>query len=376
MRVALVRLVLASTLLVQLAMALPAHADGGALDHALPDGHFYQQANGQGGQGDTGYAITDADGIPFWSEYQRLGGPGALGYPASRRFTWDGFTVQVMQKVVFQWHPDTRQVAFVNVLDRLHDLGKDGWLLVYRQTPRPADTAADIGLSWPQVEQHHWGMLDTNAAIKARYWADSDPVDHLGLPMAAADMGNNFVVRAQRGVFQYWKVNVPWAKQGEVTIANAGDLAKEAGLFSGLAVTPELQLVSLVLKGFAFLVPFLLLLVFPAVAAAEPAASLVARLDKALEHWENNVLRFLAVLLLTVGPAMLLQRLPEAVIQRGDNAAAVQTFDASLLGSAVHSALTVLLIVVGAVALAWCYRFAKLPRPVKPKQSAVGETSR
>jgi hypothetical protein len=145
---------------------------------------------------------------------------------------------------------------------------------------------------------------------------------------------------------------------------------------AGLAVTPELQLVSLVLKGGAFLVPFLLLLVFPAVAAAEPAASLVARLDKALEHWENNVLRFLAVLLLTVGPAMLLQRLPEAVIQRGDNAAAVQTFDASLLGSAVHSALTVVLIVVGAVALAWCYRFAKLPRPVKPKQSAVGETSR
>jgi hypothetical protein len=133
---------------------------------------------------------------------------------------------------------------------------------------------------------------------------------------------------------------------------------------AGLAVTPELQLVSLVLKGGAFLVPFLLLLVFPAVAAAEPAASLVARLDKALEHWENNVLRFLAVLLLTVGPAMLLQRLPEAVIQRGDNAAAVQTFDASLLGSAVHSALTVVLILVGAVALAWCYRFAKLPRPL------------
>jgi hypothetical protein len=238
MRPALVRLMLASTLLLQLAVALPAQADSADLDHALPDGHFYQQANGQGGQGNTGYAITDTDSIPFWSEYQRLGGPSALGYPASRRFTWEGFTVQVMPKVVFQWHPDTGQVAFVNVLDRLHDLGKDDWLLVYRQTPRPADTAPDAGLSWPQVEQRHWSMLDTNAAIKARYWADGDPLDHFGLPMAVADMGNSFVVRAQRAVFQYWKVNVPWAKQGEVTIANAGDLAKEAGLFSGTAVTP------------------------------------------------------------------------------------------------------------------------------------------
>ena len=66
---------------------------------------------------------------------------------------------------------------------------------------------------------------------------------------------------------------------------------------AGLAVAPELQLVSLVLKGFAILVPFLLLMVFPAIAADAPAASLAARLDKALEHWEGNVLRFLAVLL-------------------------------------------------------------------------------
>jgi hypothetical protein len=144
---------------------------------------------------------------------------------------------------------------------------------------------------------------------------------------------------------------------------------------AGLAVTPELQLVSLVLKGFAFLVPFLLLLVFPAVAAEAPAANIVARLDTALGHWEGNVLRFLGVLLLTVGPALLLQRLPEAILQRGGGGAgAVQAFDASLLGSAVHSALTVVLIVAGAAALAWCYHFARLPRPVKPQDAALGQT--
>lgn len=240
-RLALLRLISLLLILWPTALALPAVAQADAADVDLPNGsgHFYTEANGLGGAGDSGYSITNADGIPFWTVYQQLGGPAALGYPASRRFTWDGFTVQVLQKVILQWHPDTHQVLFVNVLDRLHDLGKDDWLLVYRQTPRPFATAPDRGLAWPQVEQRHWAILDSNAAIKARYWADADPIDRFGLPMASADMGNSVVVRAQRVVFQYWKVDVPWAKAGQVTIANGGDLAKEADLFSPAALQPE-----------------------------------------------------------------------------------------------------------------------------------------
>lgn len=235
----LVACCVAFDLLVPTAGSVPAVAAAGAPDFAVPGGHFYQQANGQGGAGDSGYAVTDAGGIPFWSVYQQLGGVQALGYPASQRFVWDGFTVQVMQKVVFQWHPDSQQVQFVNVLDRLHDLGKDGWLQADRQTPPPFSTAPDNGLAWPAVEQRHWALLDTNAAIKARYWADADPLDHYGLPVSAADEGNSFVVRCQRVVFQYWKEDVPWTRAGQVTIANGGDLAKEAGLFPGSAVTPQ-----------------------------------------------------------------------------------------------------------------------------------------
>ena len=210
------------------------------LDFDLPDGsgHFYRQANGRGGAGDTGYAITNDDGIPFWDEFRRLGGVQALGYPVSHRFVWDGFVVQAMQKVVFQWRPETGTVAFVNVLDRMHDLGHDDWLLVFRQTPEPFDTSPDTNLSWNEVLQRHWEFLDTNAAIKARYWSDPAPLDHFGLPMSYRDMGNSFVVRAQRAVFQYWKEDVPWAKKGEVTLANSGDLAKEAGVFPSEAITP------------------------------------------------------------------------------------------------------------------------------------------
>lgn len=212
------------------------------LDYDLPDGsgHFYRQANGRGGLGEDGYAITNADGIPFWDEYRRLGGPEALGYPASRRFVWDGFVVQAMQKVVFQWRPETRSIAFVNVIDLMHDLGHDGWLQVYRQTPPPFDTSADTGLSWEEVTHRHWAFLDTNPAIKARYWADSAPLEHFGLPMSYSDEGNAFVIRAQRAIFQYWKEEVPWARKGQVTVANGGDLAKEAGLLPAAAIVPEL----------------------------------------------------------------------------------------------------------------------------------------
>jgi hypothetical protein len=216
-----------------------------ALNFDLPDGagHFYKQANGQGGAGETGYAIANAGDVRdvrFWDEYRRLGGPEALGYPASRRFIWEGFTVQVLQKGVFQWRPETQRVAFVNVLDRLHEFGKDDWLLAFRQIPRPFDNADEAGLGWEQIVARRWGLLDTNDAIKERYFGDPSPLDHYGLPVSYADLGESFVLRAQRAAFQYWKSDVPWAAAGEVTVVNAGDLAKEAGILPGPALAPEL----------------------------------------------------------------------------------------------------------------------------------------
>ncbi|HVC33043.1 MAG TPA: hypothetical protein VNL16_05990 [Chloroflexota bacterium] len=224
-----------------LASAAPAVLAADPLDYSLPggSGHFYAEANGDGGKGGTGYTITNADGIPFWNAYRQLGGPATAGYPISRRFTWHGFTVQAMQKLVLQWRPNSRTVALINVLDQLHALGKDSWLASARQTPPPFATTADTGLSWDAVQRRHWAFLDANPAIKARYWADPDPLAHFGLPTSYADEGNSFVIRTQRTVFQYWNEDVPGAAKGQVTIANAGDLAKEAGLFPISAITPE-----------------------------------------------------------------------------------------------------------------------------------------
>ncbi|MCY4111189.1 MAG: hypothetical protein OXF96_04525, partial [Chloroflexi bacterium] len=70
-------------------------------DYAVPGGHVYTQAAGDAAPG-AGYLVSDADGIPFWTRFQELGGPHVVGFPVSQRFEWLGFTVQVMQKLVFQ----------------------------------------------------------------------------------------------------------------------------------------------------------------------------------------------------------------------------------------------------------------------------------
>ncbi|HUX86638.1 MAG TPA: hypothetical protein VMW65_06525 [Chloroflexota bacterium] len=210
------------------------------MDYAISGGHFYTQASGMApGRDGSGFAITNAEGIPFWDAFQRLGGVPALGYPASGRFVQAGFVVQATQKAILQWQPATHQVALVNVFDQLHDLGEDGWLASARQTPAPFSTSADTGQQWPAVVARHLALLNANRAIKARFLAEPDWLDRFGLPMAVADYPNVSVVRAQRAVLQQWKVNVPWAKTGQITIANGGDVAKEGGLVTPLAMVPE-----------------------------------------------------------------------------------------------------------------------------------------
>lgn len=214
-------------------------AGGGppALDYTVGDGWCFSEANGRSG-GDTGYTAADAAGIPFWSEFQRRGGAPAVGYPASDRFTWHGMTYQVMQKEVFHWQPQARTVAFLNVFDGLHDQGLDAWLDTQRQIPPRRDTSPDAGLSWSQVIARHQKLLAQDPAIRARYMADPSALDDYGLPMSVKDYGPVVVVRCQRAAFQHWKVAMPWAAAGAVTLVNGGDLAKEAGLFPAAGLAP------------------------------------------------------------------------------------------------------------------------------------------
>lgn len=234
-----IRLLLSLLGLAVLASTFPAFLVSGAgpADFPVAGGRFYTQARGSADES-RGFSITDNGGIPFSGEFQAQGGVPALGYPASRRFNLNGFVAQATQKAVLQWMPAEGRVVPANVLDLLHDRGQDSWLMAVRQIPPPFDTSPDSGLPFDQVIRRHWSLLDISPAIRARYFADADPLLHFGLPMSYADLGTVVLVRAQRAAFQEWKITTPWASLGSVTLTNSGDIAKETGLVPAEAALP------------------------------------------------------------------------------------------------------------------------------------------
>ncbi|MBI4322474.1 MAG: hypothetical protein HY675_28610 [Chloroflexi bacterium] len=207
----------------------------------IPKGHFYTQANGfPVGSSPSGFSITDDGDVLFWTEFRRLGGMLGIGYPVSRRFLWNGFVSQATQKGVLQWRPDQKKAWFVNVFDLLHDAGKDDWLALVRSVPKQLPSDFDKGKSWNDVIVGRRALLNDFPKISARYESAADPLSMFGLPTSRVqDMGNAYVVRLQRTVIQQWKVDVPWAKSGDVSIANGGDVAKEMGLLPKNALYPH-----------------------------------------------------------------------------------------------------------------------------------------
>ncbi len=201
-------------------------------------GHFYTQTGGTL-DGSTGFAVTNEGGVPFWTAFRNLGGVTELGYPASTRFTWRDSLVQVMQRNVLVWDAGNQQVTLGNTFDLLHDLGFDQWLEDTKKVPPPFSTATDTGRPWDEVVANHLALLSIDPDIRARYFTNSNPIDHYGLPMGYRDYAEVLVVRMQRVVFQKWKIPTSFAQPGDITIANGGDVAKEAGVFSQAALVPQ-----------------------------------------------------------------------------------------------------------------------------------------
>ena len=227
---------LAVLVLMALAATAPARAD--THDYPVEGGRLFTQA-ADSDVPDAGFAVTDAGGLPFWTEFQRLGGVQALGYPISRRFVWDGFTVQVFQKVVLQWQPEFNGFAFVNVFDRLTLEGYDQTL--EELLVPPSENFDEAGLTWDQIIASRQGLLNANPALRNAYFAVDDPLRWYGLPTSrVVTYEHVHTIRLQRAVLQQWLVDLPWASAGEVTVANGGDLARGAGIFPAAVLVPEI----------------------------------------------------------------------------------------------------------------------------------------
>ena len=220
------------------AFMFPPGASAQSSDYPIVGGWFYTQTGGDTNDPSDGYAVVDDDGARFWEAFQEFGGTEAVGYPVSRRFVWDGFVTQVMQKAVFQWRSDSETVAFINVFDDLHRFGFDQ-ALEERLVPME-EQFEEAGLEFSQIIVARMRLLEAEPALLAAYHAVPDPLRYFGLPTSSVHTYPGLrTIRMQRGVLQLWTEDVPWASAGQVTIANGGDLAKQLGMFPATAITPE-----------------------------------------------------------------------------------------------------------------------------------------
>ena len=198
---------------------------------------FYTETGG--GQG--GYAVSDEGGVMFGSAFQQWG-LDKIGYPISQRYERDGFVTQAFQKGIMQWQGESGRVVLVNIFDDLHNAGYDESLLSTRQTPEQLPAGWDGDISFDEVVKKRQALLDKRPALRDLYFASNDPLTFYGLPTSeVVDMGNHYAARLQRTVLQEWKEEVPWAKVGDVTIANGGDIAKELGQLPADALVPQAQ---------------------------------------------------------------------------------------------------------------------------------------
>ena len=206
--------------------ARPAQADS-APDFAIPSGWFYSQS----GPGDgLGFAVTDAQDIPFWTFFQSAGGVARLGYPISNRWTDGPLTLQAFQKAVLQWSA-ADGVTFVDVYDALSRAGKDEWLEERRGVPRPPSDKPGDDRGFEEVLADRLEILARNPEIELRWFRNDRWLDFYGLPVVYEERGDVLVLRAQRAVFRHWLFEPELAVgPASVSISYGGLDYRDAGL--------------------------------------------------------------------------------------------------------------------------------------------------
>ncbi len=221
-------------------------------DYGIAGGHFYTQARGDRPIS-FGYSIVDDTLCPCYTQFIALGGVAALGYPASQPYQEGPFVYQATQGVLLQWDPAAGRMNIANVFDILSANGFDDHLEVKKQIPPSFDWSSDDGRPFEGsggIVENHFNVVfnaqsdDSEAmsaarqALRTTYLTNPNWLLHYGLPMGIKEFGNVVVVRGQRAAFQYWKEDVPWASEGQVTKVLGGDVYKESGLIPDSAVVP------------------------------------------------------------------------------------------------------------------------------------------
>lgn len=210
-------------------------ATAGELDYPTTSGHFYTQANGYPlGTHDYGFEITNEDGIPFWSAFDRLGRVEKLGYPISNRYDCLGFVCQATQRGILQWDPANERVNLLNTLELIAQLGYDEWLRDQAFVPPPTGLTSDPIGDFSAIFQHRISQLASDWPIYNAYLSDNRSLELYGLPVSSPQtIGPVVAVRFQRNVLYHW------IGDDTVIAALAGDLAKQVGIVPPGSCTPQ-----------------------------------------------------------------------------------------------------------------------------------------
>ena len=195
-------------------------------EYDVAGGRFFLRTGDANG---TGFSVTDAGDIPFWTFFNGFGGADRFGYPVSQRYIFGGLVMQAFQKSIFQWDAANDRVNFFNTLDELGNNGFNEFLSAHRQVPFPQDFPGEADLEFDGRAQLRLQLLEKDRAIEEVFFSNANWLDQYGLPTGFGESEFLVAIRSQRAVFQHWKVDGPWGPVGTVTIANAGDLAKESG---------------------------------------------------------------------------------------------------------------------------------------------------
>jgi hypothetical protein len=140
--------------------------------------------------------------IRLCSEHRRHGGYQVLGAPISRPFRVGAELYQAFQFSVLRWRPEHADAVLVDVLDVLHDAGRD-------------TTLQRLGIP-PRLEASRAWL--THAALRRAYGSGIHPL--LGLPTSPpTEVGPYVSQRFQRGLLRYWATPVPPDVPGWVSLA-------------------------------------------------------------------------------------------------------------------------------------------------------------
>jgi hypothetical protein len=138
-------------------------------DWPLANGHFFTQTTRFGGACDEGFAVTDVDGVPFWSTWLAAGRE-TMGYPLSDRYDQHDGVTQLFEHGALFWDAGTNQVSLLNHEEMLDlQAAAPPLVLIPQSLPiAPVPSAALARLPsrqpvWEQVAREGWVVSSITA---------------------------------------------------------------------------------------------------------------------------------------------------------------------------------------------------------------------